>query len=360
MTSAQVVQQPNGENAISNILWDRGTLLQLKIRCPTFEKKMSSSDILRDGLSTDAFKLGTKKLIPKTALERVKRVEIEARTALKLRSVEFPISNAKFVYYRTLSEVLRILTNFKTQWDDSVAELIDAYPELRRNQIEVLNAEAQRLHTEALSGLTGVTLIDRKAELDEWLNKQKSDNRDLFPDQEKLLGMFGFSWSMYKISGVNGLSTMAGLEQDALLAAQEQLRLEMRQWVTDTSTAMHRALGEAALNAKNMLDKNGKLTARNMRPLFEAFESFQAVDFTGSSSFQTMINTVRERFLVKDAEGNISPTLSADAVNASVSTQQSFAEMLASMGNLAVDSVAEKAGLTALVNSGEFGRALEL
>jgi hypothetical protein len=172
--------------------------------------------------------------------------------------------------------------------------------------------------------------------------------------------MFSFQWRMFRVSALTGAEEYTTLQHQDLVAAQDALKRDLQQWVARATMEMHRALGEAALNAKNLLEKNGKVQPRNLKPLFDAFETFKAIDFTGSSSFQDIVNRLKTQFGVTDAQGNVNYELSASNINHLSSSMEQFKELLGQVADLAQDDVAKEAGLAALSKVGEFKRFIEV
>jgi hypothetical protein len=155
----------------------------------------------------------------------------------------------------------------------------------------------------------------RQPELKDWLEQQKLQHRKLYPGIEELPNMFHFSWRMFKVSAMEGLEEMNTLQQDELLAARNALKADLQNWVKTATADMHKALGDAAAQAKNLLEKQGKLNPKNLRPLFEAFETFNAIDFTGSSDWRKQVDSARERFIKRDEDGSINFELTSEAIN---------------------------------------------
>jgi len=351
----------NSETATTEVFFDKGTLMDLYIGKPTFQKKLRSNDVLLEGsINEDAFYLGHKKLLPKEAMARLITLEGHARTALAGRSLEFPISGARFVYYRALPDLLVRLRALQTEWTAAVQALVVMYPELKVRQLETLDKQSDDLMQAELQKLTSDQRKGREPELREWLEQQKLQHRRLYPAVEELPAMFHFSWHMFKVSAMEGLEEMNTLQQDELLAAREALQADLRTWVNSATADMHKALGEAAAQAKNLLEKQGKLNPKNLRPLFEAFETFNAIDFTGSSDWRKQVDTARERFIKRDADGSVNFELTSEAINGTTFATTEFKSLLNAIGSLAVQQVAEEAGKTAISRVGAFRRFVEV
>ena len=102
---------------------------------------------------------------------------------------------------------------------------------------------------------------------------------------------------MFKVNPLEGSSEISGIEAEDLAQQQEIFQKDMANWVKEQSTKMHQILGEAALRAKELLEKQGKLNPKNLKPLFDAFEAFKAVDFAGSG-FQKAVSDIEKNYLM--------------------------------------------------------------
>lgn len=333
--------------------------MDLFIGKPTFQRKLRPNDVLLEGIDESVLYLGHKKLLPRKALEDLVTLEGRARRALADRSLEFPISGARFVQYTALADVLRILQALKGEWDTAVSELIRDYPDLRTEQLSHLDQQAETLVRNELAKLPGEERALKQKELDHWLEIQKNLNRSLYPRTEDLQGMFHFQWRLFRISAMQTVEEMSGIKQEELIQARDALQRDLQRWVRQASIEMHRTLGEAALNAKNLLEKNGKLNPRNLKPLFDAFETFRAIDFTGSSTFQDVITRIRTQFGVVSTNGAVDFEQTAANVN-DVNSLEGFRQLLNQVSDLAQDNVAEEAGIAALSQAGGFRRLVEV
>jgi hypothetical protein len=349
---------PNEDQA-TEVLFDRGTLMDLYIGKPTFQKKLRQTDILMEGIDNNALYLGHKFLLSKTATEDLVNIEGRARRALSDKSIEFPLSGARFVYYRALTDVLLELKALRDEWNEAVADLIRRYPELKQEQLAVLDSQYERLMQNELAKTPAGEQQAKRLKLTSWLEQQKLNDRNLYPPAESLRQVFHFEWRMFKISALSGMEEMSSLSQDALLEAQTQLRQDLQHWVRSASVEMHRALGEAAANSLTMLTEKGKLNPRNLKPLFDAFDTFKAIDFTGASNFREVVDRMRSTFGLLDAQGNLDYEQIAFNIN-NTAGMDTFRSLLTKISELAVDQVAETAGLDALRSVGEFKRVIEV
>ena len=338
---------------VINALWSQGVLFELTVNKSQFQKKNRPQDTgLDEDLDPGVMTPGSKKLLPPHAIKRLSNIEANARAILRNRSMEFPLSGARFVYYRTLGTLTAALEEIKKEWDAAVLDITANYEALKKEQIAALDAQALKI---AGSTLKNASESDRQA----WLEEQYLYNKSIFPPLDEVKDRFGFGWRMYKVNAVDGLSTMGAVEQEAVLEAQKKLQQEMKAWVKEASAALHKKLGEAAAHTAEMLKKQGKLNPKNLKPLFDAFEEFKAVDFTGSSDFRDKIDKITKGFLVtKDGQADMATT--AASVNNTEAGMAAFKQVLGEISALAVDAVAEEAGMKSLTKVGEFKRMVEI
>lgn len=341
------------------VLFDKGTLLDLYIGRWAGIRRLQPDDMLIENLNQEALYLGHKKLLPKQAMEKLVQLEGKARTTLAKKSLDFPVGGARFVYYKALPEVLLLMKGLKAKWDVAVDELIANYPELRDQQLKVLDEQAERLALEDLKKVPIALQEPHRAKLEAWKLRQRGENESLYPTAQELRMRFPFQWRMFKVSALQGIEELSTLEADELIAAKETLKKDLQEWVKTAATEMHKALGIAAAHANSLLSKQGKLNPKNLKPLFEAFETFKAIDFTGNSEFQGYVDELKAKFGASVNEENDYEKI-ADMLNDSDFAKENLKSLLAKVGELAVEDVAQKAGAQAISKVGEFSRFVDL
>jgi len=350
------VQTRREEGGITRVLFDTGTLFHLYVGRWTGNKKMTEKDLLLDDVDPQAVYIGHKKLLPREAQEALQSIEGEARRHLGNRSVPFPIGNARYVSYHALRGVLSRLQRYKAQWDAAVNDLLTNYPRFMEEQLARLDKQAEALAAKELSKVAPFAVVAKRQELNEWKEAQKAHNRSLYPAVTELRQRFAFEWRMFKMSPLEGVEALSTLDAQALLEEQTRIRADLTRWVSEASVMMHKELGEAAAQAKRLLEENGKLNPRNLRPLFEAFETFNAVNFAGPSQFQATIDAIRQRYLRRTGAGEEDWKLTADTVNGSTEEMRA---LLSTISELAVGETADQAGVTT-VRAGSFGRVIDM
>ena len=345
----------------SELLFDRGTLVDLYIGKPTFQRKLKpGSLLLKDVINEEVLQLGNKRLMPKEALALHTTLEGQARVALASRSLEFPISGARFVTYEALPGLLRRLQALKNEWEAATRQFTEKYHELREKQLEALDKQTEDLMHKQLEMMPLAERSKRSSDLLEWQDEERAATRKLYPAVDEVPKSFHFSWRMFRVSSLEQGKTHGLLSDGEIAEAQEAMREDLRKWVRTAVTEAHKALGETAKQARELFEKQGKLNPKNLRPLFEAFETFSAIDFTGRSDWRTQVEAAKSRFIVKDTEGNIDMERTASAINSTSFASGEFKQLLDSIGTLAVDQTAQEAGFTALAKVGEFKRLIEV
>jgi hypothetical protein len=350
------VQTRVGADGIIEVLFARGTLFHLYIGRWTGNKKLRERDLLMEGeVDKTAMHIGHKKLLPPEAHARIQRLDSRARQFLDARSMPFPLGNSRYVPYSKLSEVIRGLNDLKPQWDEAIDFLIVNYEQFKAEQ---LNCLAQQSHVFAETELGKVApekRVARRKELKAWEEDQDRINRSLYPTAEVLRSKFMFEWRMFKVSPLEGIEQMTGLDADAVAAEYQRIVDTSQQFVREAAAMLHKELGEAAANAASLLKENGRLSARSLRPLFDTFESFQGLSF-GQSDAMATIEQIRSRYLARVGTGDTNWELTTDLVN---DAKGEFETLLSSISKYAVSDVAEAAGLRSL-RSGDFGRVIDL
>lgn len=339
---------------LEGVLFRHGTLFDLDIGRWAAQKRLRTNDLLYAAETSEAFQLGNKQLLPPGALKEVKEVESKARSFLMNRSTPFPIGGGRFVSSHVLTEVLERLNTLKDEYHTAVAGLLFNYPELRNQQIIRLDKAEYDIAVEDHKKNPTSENWERLAL---WLTHKYEEHRAAYPTLEELATKFTFTWRMFQVepsSRIEGLTEAQALEMQR---AQRQLRGELQIWVMESAATMHKTLGEAALNAKGMLEKNGKLDPRNLRPIFEAFKAFEAMDFTGQSSFRAVVEQARAAFAV-DESGAVDYQRTAESV--SKDNKEAFNNLLATMSTLAQQETADAAGVRAIRNSSAFARVVDI
>jgi hypothetical protein len=345
------------ESGIEELLFNEGTLFDLDIGRWAAIKKMKATEVLLEGVDEKAVYLGHKRLLPPEAMKDLMQLEGKARRILDSKSMQFPIAGARFVYLQSLNKLVLELADVRDDYLAEVDVLIARYPSDKASQLERLNKMAEELHDQELQKFVGKpTYGEKKTQLDLWLKEEKEQNASKYPDVSSLRDRFRFDWHIFKVSQFTGDGTTLTAEQVA--DAQRKLQKELTDWVKEAAASMHQTLGEAALQAKNLLQRHNKVHPRNLKPLFDAFETFKSIDFTGSSDMQSIIDSMRNRFGVRRSDGELDYEQSAEFVN-SGGSQAEFLSLLDTMSQLAVAETAQQAGLAAIRRAGRFARVIE-
>lgn len=342
------------DQSLSDQLFSRGALMGVHIGRWGAMKKMNPEDMLLRDVDPGTLYLGHKKLLPKKAMEKFIEIEGKARRTLADHSIEFPIANARFVTYAAMPTIVSELEQLKQEWETELNSLYESYPAFRDEQLSLLEKQAQVFIAEERKKIPigDKDFEEKTKQLDTWLDAQKVANRHAYPSKDDLRKKFSFTWRMFRISAMDGVNE---LDAQEVIRAQERLKADLQEWVRAAASSIHQTLGEAAQNAKELLEKNGKLTPRNLKPLFEAFENFVAVDFTGKSTFRETIEEIKSKFLIKYPDGEYDLTATSTSISDS---KTQFESLLKSVSELSLGDIATKAGADSLRT--EFGRNIDL
>lgn len=345
------------EPDITKALWDCGVLMGVHVNRPTFHVRNRPSDLLIDDMNKNVMDPGFKKMIAPDALKKLATLESKARTCLTSRSVPFKVFlEGRFVYSTALPKILKELESLREEFNAETEAFVVAYPRLKDEALTLLDAEAQKLVNNVLKNLGGESLDQKRLELDEWFVGQCEYNRTLYKRWEEgdMHRHFLMDWSIGHVT-MEGMENM-NLDSATLAQMQSTYKKDVQNWVREATVSMHQVLGEKAVHIKEMLEKQGKLNPKNLKPFFEALEAFKDLDFTNSSGFRKSVEEIQARFgVVKN--GELDMELTAAAVTGS---QAQFTAMLNTVSALASSDVAEQAGLQALASSGQFNRVIDL
>jgi hypothetical protein len=341
---------------IEDVIFKQGILFDLDVGRWAAIKKLNADDLDLPNLDPGAFKLGHKKLLPKDAISRIQEIESKARSTLASRSSDFPIAGARFVRYPVLEDLLEKLTALKLEFLKEVKNLIDNYPELKRAQLEVLNAQVDKIAAKRIENSYPITK-EKKYEIDAWVKKQYLKNEESFLDIDELKSKFRFEWRMFKISAADSLSKVSA---DQAIEAHKKLQSDLQEWVAETAALMHKTLGEAAKHAKELLEKQGKLNPKNLKPLFDAFAVFKSLDFT-NSDVQKTLDDIKEKYAytLSDKDG-IDYEASATMLNNNPNAMSNLKELLETIGKYALDDIAKEAGQAALAKITGYSRVMDV
>lgn len=339
---------------IEDVLFKQGILFDLDVGRWAAIKKLNVDDLDLPNLDPGAFKLGHKKLLPKTAVSKIQEIESKARSTLAARSSDFPIAGARFVRYPVLEDLLEKLTSLKVDFLKEVKSLVENYPTLKKAQLEVLNSQADKIAAKRAENAIPLTK-EKKDEIDGWLKNQYLKNQESFLEVDELKAKFKFEWRMFKVSAADGLSNVSA---DQAIEAHKKLQGDLQEWIAETAVIMHQTLGEAAKHAKQLLEKQGKLNPKNLKPLFDAFAAFKSIDFA-NSDVQKTLDDIKEKYAYASKDG-IDYETSATMLNNDPNAMTNLKDLLETIGKYAVEDIAKEAGQVALAKVTGYGRVMDV
>jgi hypothetical protein len=336
-----------------NVIFQKGVLFDINIGKWAAQHRMTPQDLMMDKVNSEAMHIGFKRLMPSQAMKPIIHLEGQIRGFVDKMSMPFPISGAVFVNYKILKPLINGLKKYAEEYQVAATELYNKFEDYKAAQLKVLDAEAEKI---ANSRRKDPSDLQETVKLQEWVKAQRALNRSLYPAREDLPLKFYVTWRMFKVNPLDGGSEISGVEAEDMAAQQELFQKEMQKWVKEQTAKIHKTLGEAAARAKDLLEKQGKLNPKNLKPLFDAFAEFKAVDFAGSG-FQQAVVDIESKYLMTASDGSTNFVAIANKINEG--DTDSFAGLLETLGNLAVDAVSENAAHDTLGNS-DFKRLLDL
>jgi hypothetical protein len=336
-----------------NVIFQKGVLFDINIGKWAAQHRMTPQDLMMDKVNSEAMHIGFKRLMPSKAMKPIIHLEGQIRTFVDKMSMPFPIAGAVFVNYKSLKPLIDGLKDYSGKYQAAATELYEKYEDYRTEQLKVLDAEAQKI---ANSRRKDPSDQQETAKLQEWVKAQHTLNRSLYPSREDLPLKFYVTWKMFKVNPLDGGSEISGVEAEDMAAQQELFQKEMQKWVKEQTAKIHKTLGEAAARAKELLEKQGKLNPKNLKPLFDAFAEFKNVDFAGSN-FQKAVTDIESKYLMTSSDGSMNFIAISNKINEGDS--DAFSSLLDTLSGLAVDAVSENAAHETLGNS-DFKRLLDL
>lgn len=340
-------------NSLISALFTKGALIDLDIGRWAGTKKLDEEDLLLNNVNPDAVYLGHKKLLPKSSLSKIVEKEQKARSSLLKLSSHFPVSGTRFATFTMLPQIMEKLDEIGKEWVEAVDIFLNEYESNKDKQLEVLNNFHEKMAENELEKTDQANKLGKQIELKVWLEGKKTENQKLYPSKEVLATKFSFTWRIFKIEPIDGK-----MEVKALAEAQSKLEADLKAWVQEACASMHKTLGEAAAHASFLLEKQGKLNSKNLKPLFDAFEVFSNMDFVGSN-FKTTIDSIKAYTCVDGK--TLNPETDWKATSDLIeNNKDGFKNLLNTLGKLAVEEAATAAGITTVYDSTEFKRFVEL
>jgi hypothetical protein len=340
---------------VVQVVFSKGVLFDITIGRWSALHQMKTQDLLLESLDRKVIYPGHKKLLPEEASYPLINLEGKIRSFVRKKSMPFPVSGAVFVNFKALPDMLKGLAALRTEYEARAHDLYENFDAMRDKQILVLDEEARKIAVQNGLYNSMEAVADREI-LKNWLKGQHAKHISLYPDRETLLQKYYINWRMFRVNPLDETAATVLEKESAEMIAQqqEQLQNDLKLWIKEKAKEMHQKLGEAAHQASQLLEANGKLNPKNLKPLFNAFEEFASVDFAGSS-FSQAVADIKKKYGVTNAE-EIDFKSVADSVNKNTAE---FSQLLTTMSGLAIEEVAAQAGTTALTNS-SFKRVVEL
>jgi hypothetical protein len=120
--------------SIMENLFEKGCLVQLSISKWGGVKKIDKNKLTQMTESPD-WVVATKKLVDPESLKPICKVGNAARSYLNTVSLPFPLQGMVFVPKEMISRVDTRLTEFKTEFDNTITTFVDDYADLRKTSM---------------------------------------------------------------------------------------------------------------------------------------------------------------------------------------------------------------------------------
>lgn len=249
-----------------------GVLLDVKVSYWRGKKTLTPEDLgLTKQQVPEIFRLGTKMIVPKQALDEFERIESRVQYLTDRWAFPFPTGRAHFVPYTVLPEVTVELTGLRQRFDAEVIRFMGNLAQYR----ERLAAQYPQ-YKEA---------IERGA-MDEASTRRK----------------FGYSWTLYEVKLPKDLHLKAisdkearekaDAQRKALGQAEEAFRKQYQEQVDAFLNESVGRLRVLVLNAVSTLAdqvKEGKVNQGTVRAVREAISRFRSLNFVGDAGTEVKL-----------------------------------------------------------------------
>lgn len=270
-----VVAPVPGRDLLKGVFLD-GVLAKLDISFWTGRRSLQSDDL---GLERESipniFALGSKMIVPKKTVSLFGQIRSKADYILTQSSFPFPLSDARFIPYTALVNVMAWVEAEKVRFDAAVADFLTNY----KSYHEALVAEYPA-HKDALT-------------------------RAFLP-ASRLTSKFGFRVALYSITIPQGMAAkvtkqskataqarrQAQAEQNAIAGLQQEYQVQMRAQMDEflaSSVKMLRERVNATVQSVAEKMEKGEVTGRGLKSLRQAIESFRNLNFMGDTAVETAL-----------------------------------------------------------------------
>jgi hypothetical protein len=224
-------------NLINN-LFATGAVVKVKVSAWSATKKLNPIELglPENSINKDIINLGSKRLIPKEEMSKLYNIRAKANQKISTVSFDFDFGG-NFVPNKKLDELKKELESLKKEFQDTVDDIGNRYPQMKQEIMEQWKAEA-------------ISIASRHKDpsmVDEIMLRVDS----AFPDWEVVKEKFGFSFHEYR--NINDIA---------------------KQFVEGSTQGILVKLGEFAEKLKNRI-LNSSLTERNLKPVREYLAALQ-------------------------------------------------------------------------------------
>ena len=252
-----------------------GVLLDVRLSFWRGKKVLSPEDLgLRTDQVPEIFRLGTKRVVPKDALDGFERIEGRLQYLTDRWAFPFPTGRAHFVPWAVVPEVLAEIKGLKQRYDDETSRFMDNYAKYRED------------------------LVAKYPQYKEAIERGGMDKATI---RKK----FQFAWTFYEVKLPKDLHLKAVSEKEAKDKAEAQRKAMTEaeaefqtQYREQIDTFLSESVGKLRvmiLNAVSTLAdqvKDGKANAGTVRAVREAIDRFRALNFVGDAAVEEQLKAL--------------------------------------------------------------------
>jgi hypothetical protein len=240
----------------------------VKVEYCRFRKKLTAKDLelTKKDVPDEIIALGQKRLLKKSMMEKLQKIEGKARDLVATYSTESFIHGYRFFTKKGRDTVLEELLKLKKDFEDEAQKFMAEYPKNRQAMFD---------------------------EFPDWAKKLEP----FYPSIEKVKASFRFEIiglsDDYKITLVR---QEAGVLSEATLMLKESLMTKLEGFLKTSVLDVRTEFLEKLSTIKDTLDAGDKVNAKTIKKVQEMIEEAKAKDLTGDEDFFKMLEEFGKKF----------------------------------------------------------------
>lgn len=248
-------------------LFMKGRIVKVSIGCPQFKKKLTAEELGKKekDVPAEIISLGSKRLIKKSAIEKVKSIQSKAYNLIDSKSHESWIPKLRFMTDATAEGIKTELEAMKADYEKAAQEFIANYAAFKKETLK---------------------------EFPDW-----ADNLEPFyPDLKKVKKMFYFEISGFDDWKITIVRKEAEVLGDAKVAIKNSLMSKLNEFLTSSVLDARTQFIEALQTVKEKVDGGDKVNAKTIKKIQEMIEEAKAKDISGDAEFIKMLDGFSKKF----------------------------------------------------------------